>query len=176
MNFECTQCRQPFSRKQTTKNAKGHYFCSRSCAAVFNSTGRPSPYKKPRSNCKFCNKECGRRDQIYCSNQCYVDSKKHAKLNDWQSGKDNCIDTNGNVCRPVRRYLLSKAGDKCTICGWNELNPKTGKCPLEIHHKDGDHTNNAESNLQVLCPNCHALTPSYGSINTGRGRRLRSKV
>lgn len=176
MNFQCTQCCQPFSRKQTTKNAKGHYFCSRSCAAIFNNTGRPSPSKKPRANCKFCNiKECVRKDQIYCSIQCFSAHQRQVKLDAWKSGQDNCVDTHGNVSRPIRRYLLNKAGNKCTGCGWNELNPKTGKCPLEVHHKDGDHTNNVESNLQVLCPNCHAITPSYGSINIGRGRNFKKK-
>ena len=28
---------------------------------------------------------------------------------------------------------------------------------LEIHHKDGNHYNNAEENLQTLCANCHVL-------------------
>lgn len=28
--------------------------------------------------------------------------------------------------------------------------------PLELHHIDGNHYNNDFSNLQILCPNCHA--------------------
>ena len=28
---------------------------------------------------------------------------------------------------------------------------------LELDHKDSDHFNNELSNLQILCPNCHAL-------------------
>jgi predicted hotdog family 3-hydroxylacyl-ACP dehydratase len=28
--------------------------------------------------------------------------------------------------------------------------------PLELHHIDGNHHNNSLSNLQILCPNCHA--------------------
>jgi hypothetical protein len=33
--------------------------------------------------------------------------------------------------------------------------------PLELHHKDGDRTNNALHNIELLCPNCHALTDNY---------------
>ncbi|MCJ7634809.1 HNH endonuclease, partial [Candidatus Bathyarchaeota archaeon] len=28
---------------------------------------------------------------------------------------------------------------------------------LVLHHTDGNHKNNSENNLIVLCPNCHAL-------------------
>jgi hypothetical protein len=33
--------------------------------------------------------------------------------------------------------------------------------PLELHHKDGDRTNNMLCNIELLCPNCHALTDNY---------------
>src|SRR5712692_8898373 len=33
--------------------------------------------------------------------------------------------------------------------------------PLELHHKDGDRTNNALPNIELLCPNCHALSDNY---------------
>lgn len=37
--------------------------------------------------------------------------------------------------------------------------------PLELEHKDGDHGNNEISNLEILCPNCHAFTPTYRGKN-----------
>jgi len=36
---------------------------------------------------------------------------------------------------------------------------------LELHHIDGDNTNNNLSNLTILCPNCHALTDNYRGKN-----------
>lgn len=33
--------------------------------------------------------------------------------------------------------------------------------PLELHHKDGDRTHNKKENLNILCSNCHSLTPNY---------------
>ena len=41
--------------------------------------------------------------------------------------------------------------------------------PTELHHKDGDSTNNELTNLELLCPNCHALTENYRGKNIGNG-------
>jgi len=30
-------------------------------------------------------------------------------------------------------------------------------CQIDIHHKDGNHNNNADSNIECLCGNCHGL-------------------
>lgn len=40
--------------------------------------------------------------------------------------------------------------------------------PLELHHKNGINTDNRLENLQLLCPNCHALTDSYRGKNQTR--------
>lgn len=37
--------------------------------------------------------------------------------------------------------------------------------PLELDHIDGNHQNNALQNLRLLCPNCHALTPTFRDKN-----------
>ncbi len=33
--------------------------------------------------------------------------------------------------------------------------------PLELDHINGNNKNNRPNNLRLLCPNCHALTPTY---------------
>jgi hypothetical protein len=45
--------------------------------------------------------------------------------------------------------------------------------PLELDHIDGDAGNNNYDNLRVLCPNCHALTPTFKAKNKGKGRAAR---
>lgn len=52
---------------------------------------------------------------------------------------------------------------KCSCCGLKEWlgNP----IPLELDHIDGNSQNNKKENLRLLCPNCHALTPTYRGKN-----------
>jgi hypothetical protein len=40
--------------------------------------------------------------------------------------------------------------------------------PLELDHIDGNNNNNKLNNLRLLCPNCHALTPTYRSKNRSK--------
>lgn len=40
--------------------------------------------------------------------------------------------------------------------------------PLELHHKDGDHFNNEFDNLEILCPNCHAISAPNAGAAVGR--------
>ena len=53
----------------------------------------------------------------------------------------------------------------CSNCGLRHW--MGGPIPLELEHKDGDHCNNELSNLELLCPNCHALTSTYRGKNKG---------
>lgn len=55
---------------------------------------------------------------------------------------------------------------KCEGCGLESWLNKP--IPLELEHKDGDHYNNEWDNLALLCPNCHALTPTHAGKNIGR--------
>ena len=70
----------------------------------------------------------------------------------------------------IRRKILQE-GIKpycCENCGLSTWlgNP----IPLELHHIDGDKTNNTLENFQLLCPNCHALTDSYRGKNVKKKR------
>lgn len=66
----------------------------------------------------------------------------------------------------VRIKLLEEGykEHRCECCGLTTWLDKP--IPLELHHKDGDRTNNALENFQLLCPNCHAFTDSYRGKNS----------
>ncbi|WP_442911559.1 HNH endonuclease [Lachnospira sp.] len=40
--------------------------------------------------------------------------------------------------------------------------------PLELHHINGIHKDNRLENLQILCPNCHALTENYSGKSSNK--------
>jgi hypothetical protein len=75
-----------------------------------------------------------------------------------------------STARWVKRYLIEQRGEKCEKCGWGKQNPHTGSVPIELSHKDGNFTNNRIDNLELICPNCHALTDSYKGANKKAGR------
>ena len=76
----------------------------------------------------------------------------------------------GGVSGYVQRWLRETRGERCEECGWARVHPKTGRAPLHVHHADGRYDNNRPENLRLLCPNCHSLTDTYGSLNLGNGR------
>ena len=67
---------------------------------------------------------------------------------------------NGNIrveAHKLRKRLLEEGikEEKCEKCGCTEWLGE--KIPLELHHKNMNHYDNSLENLQILCPNCHAL-------------------
>jgi len=78
--------------------------------------------------------------------------------------------------RARRNFLARETNGKCELCGWGEVNPFSGKVPLEVHHKDGDKNNNSRDNLQILCPNCHALTDNFSFNGRRHSEENRRKV
>lgn len=46
--------------------------------------------------------------------------------------------------------------ERCNLETWNDE-----PIPLELHHKNGNNKDNRLKNLELLCPNCHALTENY---------------
>jgi 5-methylcytosine-specific restriction endonuclease McrA len=72
----------------------------------------------------------------------------------------------------VRLYLLDEQQHLCALCGmaqhWNG-SPIT----FVLDHVDGDSSNNARSNLRMICPNCDSQLPTYKSRNRGKGRHAR---
>ena len=107
----------------------------------------------------------------YCSKKCQQGFQYKKRLKEW---KDGIWDGNGikgiEVSAVLRRYLTEKYENKCTRCGWCEINSHTKKVPLQVEHIDGNWKNNSEENLTLLCPNCHSLTSTWGGRNKGKGR------
>lgn len=124
--------------------------------------------------CLNCYKEILNRNK-YCSLICQKEYEYKEYISEWKQGKKDGMRGSYQLSLHIKTYLLRKYNNRCSRCGWGEVNPYTKKIPLEIEHIDGNYKNNSEENLTVLCPNCHSLTSTYKGANLNFGRKSRSK-
>jgi len=132
--------------------------------------------------CKCCGKliEPRRRNPsrpiLYCSTKCQNIWQNEQTIKAWKAGKfDGVRGFQLQLSQTIRNYILDKNGHKCSRCGWKKKHPVSGKVPVQVHHRDGNAMNTKEKNLEVLCPNCHALTPNWGAGNRGSGRTIKER-
>jgi 5-methylcytosine-specific restriction endonuclease McrA len=140
-----------------TKNPK---YCSRSCSASVNNLG-----VRRHGSSNFC-LECGTHisSGSYCSVQHQQDHKYNKRLEVWRNtgyvGKNT-----------LKKYLKETYGDQCSVCGIEDWQGKP--LVLELEHIDGNHENQNEDNVCLICPNCHSQTDTYKGANRGNGRAWR---
>ena len=117
----------------------------------------------------YCGKEVKKGN--YCSSTCYAKHQEKQYIERWKNGEENGLIGKYEIKTAVRNYIFEKNDNKCECCGKSYINPYTNLSVLQIHHKDGDCTNNKEENLQLLCPTCHAMTENYGRRNQNATRK-----
>jgi hypothetical protein len=68
----------------------------------------------------------------------------------------------------LKRRLFTEGlnGNRCEICGLTHW--RGNPLGMQLHHRNGDGTDNRLHNLQILCPNCHAQTDTWGGRNGHR--------
>lgn len=180
-NNKCKNCNKnlPYEKRKNK-------FCSHSCAATYNNIGNckniegknGTIYNKKIINknefCLFCGNKLSKRQYKFCNIFCYKKYSYNSYIEKWKNNEVSGSDkTSERLSIRIRKYIFQKYENKCCKCGWNEKNPKLNKSQLQINHIDGNPTNNTENNLELLCPNCHSLTPNFGGLNYGNGRKYR---
>lgn len=71
-----------------------------------------------------------------------------------------------------RRMVSSKClENKCKECGVLEW--RGHDLSLQLDHIDGNRRNNEQSNLRLLCPNCHSITATFAGRNLTNPLRAR---
>jgi len=166
----CKYCNKiiHIKKKQQPAEARRKNFCNHSCAASYNNNGRP----KVKKYCPICNKR--HFNKKFCSLKCFHEFQYVEYIKRWKAGLENGIKGN-STSDTIRKYFLITYNSKCMRCGWAGTNLQTNKSTLVLHHKDGNWKNNKEDNIELICPNCHSLTPTYGILNKGNGRPNRYK-
>lgn len=149
------------------KNKRRNKFCNSSCSAKFNNKKR----NKNNYNKKCLN--CGKNIKYnFCNSSCYAEYNKKILFEKIENNDISHL-TEETARRNIKAYLIEKHGEKCMKCGWNERHPFTDKVPIQLNHIDGNSSNNKLTNVEIICPNCHSLTPTYGALNKGNGRTKR---
>lgn len=133
--------------------------------------------KSKKKACIICDKPRERNSVKYCSRACHNVDKYNKYIEKWKKGEiEGLIGRfKDEPSKTIKKFMRLKHSNKCTKCGWSEVNPWTKIVPLQVDHKDGNYKNNSEDNLDLLCPNCHSLTQFFGGANRGKGRRNRYK-
>lgn len=143
----CPNCQAPLINKQAKVLC-----CSRKCGAIWrrrqDGSGRqpcPCGGTTETHKAKFCRK---------C-----IDAGRHV------TGRKTAL-AECETDRTRKAVLLLTMSRACRGCGGKTW--RGSPMPLELDHVDGDSDNNSRENLRLLCPNCHAITPTYKARNRGR--------
>ncbi len=146
--------------------------CNHACAAVKGAEAR-SRLLAPKC-CTTCGKKLVHTQKLCCSYKCAVEHRYQSFVNRWLQGEDDGCTYHGmQTSMHIHRWLRQTRGEWCEVCGWHEKNPRSGVVPLQLSHENGNPEDNRPTNLKLRCPNCHALTPTFGALNRGKGRSYR---
>lgn len=175
----CKKCGKLLEKQQKK-------YCSHKCSAFATNKGRihseetrkkislsqggSGKIRKKEKFCLHCKNPLTKSQLKFCNNFCRHEFENKNIIKKWLVGE---IDGNSKAGHAtyVKKYLLKKYENKCSKCGWGEINTYLNSLPLEVEHIDGDCHNNDPSNVDLLCPNCHSLTKTYRGANRGNGRR-----
>jgi len=123
----------------------------------------------------LCTNDCGGEIKTGATKYCSLKCQHAFQFRQRVRALENGLYPAPTTSRFLRRYLVQILGEACANCGWAKRHPTTGRVIVEVEHVDGNWANNRPENLTLLCPNCHAMTPTFRALNKGRGRRWRER-
>ncbi len=107
-----------------------------------------SKRNKSKTKTYFCNRDCQTAAQTWGSGVDYTCNYKDGK-------------------QLYRTYALRTYPNECAECGYNDY---VGV--LDVHHIDGDRSNNSIDNLIVLCPIHHTMLTRKIAVLEGRKLKI----
>ncbi|EBS4516474.1 HNH endonuclease [Salmonella enterica subsp. enterica serovar Braenderup] len=176
-------CKTCNNKLEYSSDIKVRKYCDQSCSAKTNNRIRvDKPIIKIdkdnnsivesnciQCNCVFSHKSCQPRS--FCSQKCVKANQYDERVKQWLSGiHPGYVGKTRQLAKFVRKYLHETRGTACERCGWDERHPIDGAVLTEVEHIDGNAENNLLSNLKILCPNCHSMTPTFRARNKNSKR------
>lgn len=152
---QCEKCQVALSYKK-----RNNKFCGHSCAAKTSNVSRADIV-----NCLECGKPA--KTKKFCSHSC---RGWHGIRTAVESSEQGIVQASAPT---YRKFMIRVHGAKCMKCSWAEKNPVTKAVPIQLNHIDGNSEHTKLKNVELLCPNCHSLTPNFGALNRGNGRHSR---
>lgn len=152
----CLNCHKSFEAPLKEIKRGFGKFCSFRCSATFRKN-KPL-HKEHNCICEMCGTSFYRnRSRLlssksgltFCSRKCKDEAQK-LKHNNFSIQPAHY--GQGNGIHSYRKWALDELPLKCNRCGYDTFTEI-----LQVHHKDKNRTNSSLSNLEVLCPNCHAI-------------------
>lgn len=140
--LSCSKCGKEF-----VSNTRSHKkFCSKKCRYEAHSEFLSKP-----KTCRRCPAQI--QSGVVC-----LSCKKPSK---WSSFDELRKDGSRKT-----RMLAEQSHRHCEVCSGTTW--LSQPIPLELDHIDGNPSNSDRANLRLICPNCHAFTPTYRGRNIGR--------
>lgn len=166
----CKNCNSTINYCKGIQNKK---FCNIKCSTNYNNKLNKNTIEP--HVCLNCNSTFNayKTDRKFCSPKCSSDHVHKSTVQKWLNKEiTGWTGKAKQLCGFVRKYLYSTRGTACSECGWDEKHPIDNLPLTEVDHIDGNAENCDPSNLRILCPNCHSMTPTYRARNKN-GRKDR---
>lgn len=151
----CKYCEQEFVAPLVEHKKGRALFCSRNCSAAWGNLQRRQ-IQTPNCICSGCGilfykndskKKNSKSGLYFCNRLCKDRAQRIGGLAAIQPPHY------GTSLQDYRALAFRNLPNECSICGYDRYTRV-----LEVHHLDGDHSNNSLSNLTILCPTCHTET------------------